>query len=167
MRALLALVTAVAIGCTEVRSEEAVAPELHGIWFCTSVNGHPSYRALRTVLMMRGNEFLLVTSTGMTKSSATTNESNIDIVRYEGKSQQGIFRIEANHLWMTLADPGGARPTHMGHKKGEVQIVNPPHSHFHFQRSPTIEGLAMLRAALNDEAKREQLESPHSVALDH
>ena len=115
--------------------------------------------------MMRGEQFVLVTSTGMTRSSVTTSKSNIDIQRDEGISQQSIFHVEGNELWIALAEPGAARPCQLGHEKGELQKLNPPHPHFHFQRFPTVDGLAMLRAALNGEANREQLESPHSIAM--
>lgn len=73
MRAFLVLCTALAVGSLERRSEGSITPGRHGICFCTYVYAHPSYDARRTVLMMRGEQFVLVTSTGINRSSATMN----------------------------------------------------------------------------------------------
>lgn len=138
----------------DARADEPHDAALDGIWFCDVVNGYEAYRARRSVLVVRDNDFVIVTLTGVTKSTFSTVREDIDIERYDGRSQLGVYHIDGSVLHLSLGDAGGVRPAHYGHKRGEIQQVRSPHSHYQFTRVPTPEGLEILRTSLNDQHKR-------------
>lgn len=136
-----------------LRASEPRESSLSGIWFCDTVNGYRAYRARRSVLIVRNNHFVMVTGTGVTKSTFTTDQQEINIERYDERPQPGIYDIDGITLHLSLGDADGIRPSHDGHKRGETQEPGPPHSHYRFTRLPTPEGMEILRTALNDEHK--------------
>lgn len=164
MRTIFLMLLAAFSFAAPVRSDEPRDAALSGIWFCDTVNGYEAYRARRSVLVVRNNDFVMVTGTGVTKSTFTTDQQAINIERYDGRSQPGIYYLEGTTLHLSLGDADGVRPTHYGHKRGETRKTQPPHSHYLFTRLPTPEGLEILRAALNDEHKRNTILAD-SVAL--
>ena len=154
MRNILLLLLTAFSSPTYVSADETRDAALDGIWFCDTVNGYEAYRARRSVLVVRGSDFVMVTGAGVSKSAFATDQQDIDIERYDGRSQPGIYQIDGTTLHLSLGDADGVRPSHHGHKRGEIRKSQPPHSHYRFVRSPTPEGFEILRAALNDEHKR-------------
>ena len=142
---------------TSTHADEPSDAALDGIWFCKTVNGMKTYRGRRSILIVRGTDFVMVNGTGVAKSVFTIDEHEIDIERFDGRSQPGIYHVDGTTLFLSLGDADGVRPKHYGHKRGEAQKTQPPHSHYRFTRSPTPEGLEILRTALNDEHKRDTI----------
>jgi hypothetical protein len=137
--------------CQQTEANDTIDPDVQGIWFCKKVNGMANYQANRCVLIQRENEFVLITGTGVTQSTAETGQGKMNISRYDGKTQQGIYQVDGSDLWLTLGDPEKERPRHFGHKRGELKVSSKTHSHYLFSRLPTPDGLAVLRHALDDE----------------
>ena len=145
---------------------EPTDPAIQGLWFCTDVNGLPVNHARRTVLLVRDTEFVLLSSMGVSLSSATYNRnaeySTIDIDRYDGATQLGVYETDGASLRMTLSDPDQKRPDHLRSTAGKVTI---PHSHYTFSRLPTSEGADVLRRVLSDDANLALIGETYDVQL--
>jgi hypothetical protein len=98
----------------------------------------------RTVLIVDGEKFTIVSPLGAFVSRFTTNDvptlNEIDIDRFDGERQMGVFEVSETQLLIKLAEPNKVRPT-----LKEVRFPNgKPHWHTVFRRRPTQEGLEVL-----------------------
>jgi hypothetical protein len=98
----------------------------------------------RTVLTVDGEKFTIVSPLGAFVSRFTTNDvptlNEIDIDRFDGERQMGVFEISESHLLLKLAKPNKDRPT-----LKDVRFSNgKPHWQTVFRRRPTQEGLEVL-----------------------
>ena len=112
---------------------------LQGVWF-----GDGRHPMSRTVLIVEGEKFTILSPLGAFVSRFTTNEAptlnEIDIDRFDGERQLGVFEISETQLLMKLAEPNNVRPT-----LKDVRFSNgKPHWHTIFRRRPTQEGLEVL-----------------------
>lgn len=112
---------------------------LQGIWF-----GDGQHPMSRTVLIVDGEKFTIVSPLGAFVSKFSSNDTptlnEIDIDRFDGGRQLGVFEISETHLRMKLSEPNQARPT-----PEDVRFPSgKPHWHTVFRRRPTQEGLGVL-----------------------
>jgi hypothetical protein len=112
---------------------------LQGVWF-----GDGQHPLSRTVLIVDGEKFTIISPLGAFVSTFSSNEagalSEIDIDRFDGERQLGVFEISEMQLRLKLNQPNQARPT-----LKDVRLPNgQPHWHTVFRRRPTQEGLEVL-----------------------
>jgi hypothetical protein len=120
----------------------AIDAELQGVWFGTSF----SYR---TVMIIDGNRMICINPLGECESSITIKKTEpineIDISRFDGKQQLGVYSIEIGNLTLALTDPGiPKRPT----GKTAKDAGRNPNTRAIFTRRPTLEGLEAIRTYL-------------------
>ena len=124
--------------CSKLFAEKPDA-RLQGVWF-----GDGRHPMNRTVLIVDGDKFTIVSPLGAFVSRFTTNDvpslNEIDIDRFDGERQMGVFEISEMQLLMKLAEPNQVRPA-----LKDVRLPNgKPHWHTVFRRRPTKEGLEVL-----------------------
>lgn len=112
---------------------------LQGVWF-----GDGRHPMSRTILIVDGEKLTIVSPLGAYVSRFTTNDvpnlNEIDIDRFDGERQLGVFEISETQLLLKLAEPNNVRPT-----INDVRLSNgKPHWHTVFRRRPTQEGLEVL-----------------------
>lgn len=112
---------------------------LQGVWFGSS------YHAQRIVLVVFDDRLLFIHPMGALESSFTVNRDaelqEIDIDRYDGMTQLGVFCEDGATLTMTLADPEMKRPT----GKTVEKAAGVPHCTVTFTRQVTQTGLRTLQ----------------------
>ena len=118
---------------------ENLDTRLQGVWF-----GDGRHPMSRTVLIVDGEKFTIVSPLGAFVSRFTINDvpalNEIDIDRFDGQRQMGVFEISDTQLLLKLAEPNQVRPT-----LKDVRFPNgKPHWHSVFRRRPTQEGLEVL-----------------------
>lgn len=82
----------------EVAEEDFFAP-MQGVWFGTK-DTH------RFILVISSDRMLFIHPTGATASTFRLSADEIDIDRFDGAEQFGVYRVDGNKLTLTLADPG-------------------------------------------------------------
>lgn len=112
---------------------------LQGIWF-----GDGQHPMSRHVLVVEGEEFTVVSPQGVFVSKFKTNDSpvlaEIDIERFDGGRQLGVFELSDTELRLKLNGPNQARPT-----VRDVRFPSgKPHWHAVFLRRPSHDGLEVL-----------------------
>lgn len=135
---VIAVAMCYSLPCTKLFAEN---PDtlLQGVWF-----GDGRHPMSRTVLIVDGEKFTIVSPLGAFVSRFTTNDvptlNEIDIDRFDGERQMGVFEISESHLLLKLAKPNKDRPT-----LKDVRFSNgKPHWQTVFRRRPTQEGLEVL-----------------------
>ncbi len=113
---------------------------MQGVWFGDGI--HPLNRY---VLIIDDNDFVLITPLGSFKSTFDVNDqgnlNGIDIDRYDGDRQLGLYKIDKTKIYLKFADPSKPRPT-----TADVTFSSgKPHWHTIFDRKPTPEGLEVLQ----------------------
>ncbi len=134
----LVVVACSSLACTDLLANDAAA-RLQGIWF-----GDGPHPLSRTVLVVDGERFIIVSPLGAFVSEFTTNEDSslyeIDLDRFDGKRQLGVFELSKNQLWLKLGEPNKSRPS-----VKDVRFPSgKPHYHTIFKRNPTRSGLDVL-----------------------
>ncbi len=129
-------------------SAEPRLPAIQGVWFGDGAHPLSNY-----VLMIRDDELVVVSPLGGFVSSFDTGKADhglnaIDIQRYDGKTQLGVFQVEESKLRLCLADPGAPRPT----IKDVTLADGKPRWHAVFGRRPTDDGIAVLRRYLSSKS---------------
>jgi hypothetical protein len=141
---------------------EGTDSTIEGLWFGRKVNGRGINGIIRTVLLIQEDRFIVLSPIAVSNSnlrcSPQAGLSEIDIDRFDGQQQRGVYCVVGSELQMTLAKPNLQRPTGDSvEKAGGV-----PHSYYVFQRVPTEEGLEVLRKQHHEIV--DQLRSPqHSL----
>lgn len=125
---------------------------LKGLWF-------GDVEALNSkVLLISNEEMVVISPLGGFASRCVFRPGNgpvgqVDIVRFDGKSQLGLYRYDGGKLYLKLADPKEPRPT-------ESDITFPdgtPHWHAVFARQPTEDGLSVLSKYLSSKTATTRL----------
>lgn len=118
--------------------------DLQGVWFGDGL--HPMNRK---VLIVDGDQFTIVSPLGSFVSKYKTNRlqplNEIDIVRYDGEQQLGVFELQDTHLLIAFSEPNHLRP-----ELKDVRFADGKgHWHTKFRRRPTPEGLEVLAKHMN------------------
>ncbi len=124
-------------------SADIGSERLQGIWF-----GDGPHPLSRNVLVVRDDSLVVITPLGAFRSTFTVNDkpalAEIDIERYDGRPQLGVYEMDETQLRMELGRPHQPRPT-----VNDVRFPSDkPHWHTTFSRRPTPEGLAVLQKHL-------------------
>ena len=133
--------------CTPASSAEPNAEDVQGFWF-----GDGSHPLSKNVLLIQNDEFIVISPLGRFASTCVLGETTdgltaIDIDRYDGKHQLGVYMVDKTKLYLKLAAPGESRPT----KKVVTFPNGKPHWHTIFDRRPTKDGLTVLHKDLRSE----------------
>ena len=119
-------------------------PRIQGVWFGDGI--HPMSRH---VLIVSGDQFTIISPLGVFASKYSTKQleplNEIDLIRFDGDRQAGVFEVPATQLFIQLGEPNGSRPAlkDVRHPDGSG------HWHTKFKRRPTQEGLDVLTRHLN------------------
>ncbi|GAB5402117.1 MAG: hypothetical protein Aurels2KO_03480 [Aureliella sp.] len=132
-------------GKTEAVDTQAVSTQ--GLWFGASD------LLKRKVLLIRDDKLVVITATGAFESdcqfrSKENSLGDVDIDRYDGKTQLGIYKIERDQLFLELADPLKARPE----KRDVASLDGKRNQQYTFVRRPTEEGLRVLSKYLSQDS---------------
>lgn len=128
-------------------SAEPQAHELQGIWF-----GDGSHPVSKYVLIVQNDEFIVMSPMGRYASKFVSGEiidglTAIDIERYDGKQQLGVYQVDKTKLYLNLAPIGAPRPT----KVDAPFASDKSHWRTVLDRRPTPDGLAVLHKSLSKE----------------
>ncbi len=98
----------------------------------------------RTILIVDGGKFTILLPMGAFESKYTAKQqgsrNEIDINRFDGASQLGVFDVSESQLLMNLSKPDGSRPALTDFRLRDGS----QHWHTKFRRRPTQEGLEVL-----------------------
>ena len=133
--------------CSVASSAEPYATEIQGFWF-----GDGTHPFSKNVLLVQNDEFIVISPLGRFTSRFASGHiadglTAIDIERYDGTRQLGVYKVDKAKLYLKLADPGDARPT-------IADVTYPsgkPHWHTIFDRRPTQNGLIVLHKDVSTE----------------
>lgn len=133
--------------CGPTHSAEPNIANVQGFWFGDGI--HP---LSKKVVLIQDDEFIVISPLGRFASTFVSGETAdgltaIDIDRYDGKRQLGVYMVDKTKLYLKLADPGEPRPT----KKDVTFPSGKPHWHTIFDRRPTQDGLTVLQKDLRSE----------------
>ena len=129
---------------TSLLLAQSVDTRLQGVWF-----GDGRHPLNRKVLIVDGEKLVVITPLGAFVSKFVANDTpflnEIDIDRFDGGQQLGVYEVSENKLRMKLSEPSKSRPT-----LDDVRFPNgKPHWHTIFDRRPTPEGLEVLKKHLD------------------
>ncbi len=139
-----------------VPSNEAVSnseSRLQGIWFYRSKADQPAYLRSSLVLVVQSDRLVVIRSSGAAESVFRTDENKINVDRYDGSKQCGLFQVSEDVLRLTLGDPGKPRPAHQGVWKGKKKSKGERHAYYEFHRKPTTKGMEMLSRYLSGDLR--------------
>jgi hypothetical protein len=139
-RFIMIVVCLTAAVCPAESADDKTAP-LQGVWFGTG-------SAQRIVLVIRDQKMMFIHPTGPAESSfRLTADNGIEIDRFDGKRQIGVYRSDESTLLMALANPGD----HM--RPASVRVTKSGkagHGTTMFTRKVTPEGLQTLQVILTN-----------------
>ncbi|TWT38219.1 hypothetical protein KOR34_31880 [Posidoniimonas corsicana] len=138
--------------CPTTGLAERNADQLQGLWFGDGRHPFSGY-----VLLVRDHEFVVMSPLGEFRSRfeqarAVDGVTPIDIERYDGKRQLGIYKLDGAKLYLELARPGRPRPT-----VASVTLEDGTQRWgATFDRRPTQDGLSVLHKNLAGDFSRER-----------
>ncbi len=130
----------------DAKADEPVSGVVQGLWF------GDSELLKRKVLIVYDDKLVVVTATGGFESGCQFREASggspgeVDVNRYDGKKQLGIFEVKRDTLFLLLADPEKPRPSLPAGESLNGKKLR----QYTFKRRPTEEGLRVLGKYLSD-----------------
>ena len=126
---------------TPVRANptDPFAEQLQGVWF-----GDGNHPLNQNVVIIQNNRLTVVSPVGVFTSTFTVVRGDainqIDIDRYDGEQQLGLYKIDEFRLYLKLSRPNEPRPT----IKDVTTASGKPHWHTVLKRQPTRRGLEVF-----------------------